>query len=58
MIHAKLEYAPVINALRRAAAEMANTRPLMGAVAHIMTRAVEVLAPVHIRCYLPVRMRF
>lgn len=41
MINAKLEYAPVINALRRAAAEMGNARPLMGAVAHIMSRAVE-----------------
>jgi len=41
MIQSKLEYKPAINALRRAAAQMGNTRPLMGAVAHIMSRAVE-----------------
>lgn len=41
MIHAKIEYKPVIAALRRAATAMGNTRPLMGAVAHIMSRAVE-----------------
>lgn len=41
MIEAKLEYKPVLNALRRAANEMGNTRPLMRSVAGIMFRAVE-----------------
>lgn len=41
MIEAKLEYKPVLNALRRAANEMTNTRLLMRSVAGIMFRAVE-----------------
>ena len=41
MIHAKLEYKPVIDALRRAATQMTNTRPLMMMVSGIMRDAVE-----------------
>lgn len=41
MIEARLEYKPILNALRRAAGEMGNTRPLMRSVAGIMFRAVE-----------------
>jgi phage virion morphogenesis protein len=41
MIEAKLQYEAPIRALRRAAAEMGNTRPLMRSVAGIMLRAVE-----------------
>jgi phage virion morphogenesis protein len=41
MIEAKLEYQPIMKALRRAADQMANTRPLMGSVSGIMNRAVE-----------------
>jgi phage virion morphogenesis protein len=41
MIHVKLEYQPVLKALRRAADQMGNTRPLMGSITHIMFRAVE-----------------
>lgn len=41
MIEAKLEYKPVLAALRRAADQMTNTRPLMRAVSGIMFRAVE-----------------
>lgn len=41
MIEAKLEYQPLLKALRRAADEMGNARPLMRSVAGIMLRAVE-----------------
>jgi len=41
MIEAKLEYQPVLRAMRRAADEMGNGRPLMRSVAGIMMRAVE-----------------
>ena len=41
MIEARLEYKPVLNALRRAATEMSNSRPLMRSVSGIMLRAVE-----------------
>lgn len=41
MIEARLEYKPVIAAMKRAAAQMGDTRPLMRAVAGIMMRAVE-----------------
>lgn len=41
MIDVKLEYRPVLDALRRAAGEMSDTRPLMRGVAGIMMRAVE-----------------
>lgn len=41
MIEAKLEYQPVLRAMRRSADEMGNTRPLMRSVAGIMFRAVE-----------------
>lgn len=36
MIEARIEYRPVLDALRRAAAQMANTKPLMAAVAGIL----------------------
>ncbi len=41
MIEARIEYKPVMAALRRAAAQMQDTRPLMRSVAGIMMRAVE-----------------
>lgn len=41
MIEAKLEYKPVLDAMRRAANQMGNTRPLMRSVVGIMFRAVE-----------------
>ena len=41
MIEAKIDYQPVLKALRRAADQMANTRPLMASMAGIMHRAVE-----------------
>jgi len=41
MIESRLEYRPVIKALRAAAAEMSDARPLMRSVAGIMLRAVE-----------------
>lgn len=41
MIEAKLVYEPVLRAMRRAADEMGNSRPLMRSVAGIMMRAVE-----------------
>lgn len=41
MIEAKLEYQPLLRALRQAASEMGNARPLMRSVAGIMLRAVE-----------------
>ena len=41
MIDARIEYKPLIGALRRAAGEMKNARPLMRTVAGIMFRAVE-----------------
>lgn len=41
MIEARLEYQPVLRAMRRAADEMGNGRPLMRSVAGIMVRAVE-----------------
>lgn len=41
MIEAKLVYQPVLRAMRRAADEMGNSRPLMRSVAGIMMRAVE-----------------
>lgn len=41
MIEARLEYQPVLRAMRRAADEMGNSRPLMRSVAGIMMRAVE-----------------
>lgn len=41
MIEARIEYRAVITALRNAAGDMADTRPLMRAVAGIMMRAVE-----------------
>lgn len=41
MIEAHIAYRPVIAALRRAAAEMDDKRPLMRSVAGIMFRAVE-----------------
>lgn len=41
MIEARLEYKPVMRALRRAADEMGNSRPLMRSIAGIMMRAVE-----------------
>lgn len=41
MIEARLEYKPVLRALRRAADEMGNGRPLMRSIAGIMMRAVE-----------------
>lgn len=41
MIEARLEYMPVLRAMRRAADEMGNSRPLMRSVAGIMMRAVE-----------------
>lgn len=41
MIEAKLVYQPWLRAMRRAADEMGNARPLMRSVAGIMFRAVE-----------------
>lgn len=41
MIEARLEYRPVLDAMRRAAAEMGDKRPLMRGIAGIMFRAVE-----------------
>lgn len=41
MIEARLEYKPLLAAMRRAAAEMNDKRPLMRAVAGIMINAVE-----------------
>ncbi|MGE0333086.1 MAG: phage virion morphogenesis protein [Ramlibacter sp.] len=41
VVEARLEYKPVINAMRAAAAAMADRRPLMRAVAGIMLAAVE-----------------
>lgn len=41
MIEARLEYKPLLRALRQAAGEMGNARPLMRSVAGIMFRAVE-----------------
>jgi len=41
VIEASIEYKPLLAALRRAAAEMGNSRPLMRSVAGIMFRAVE-----------------
>lgn len=41
MIEARLEYQPVLKALRKAADEMGNSRPLMRSIAGIMMRAVE-----------------
>jgi phage virion morphogenesis protein len=41
MIEARLEYQPVLKALRKAADEMGNSRPLMRSIAGIMLRAVE-----------------
>lgn len=41
MIEARLEYKPVLNALRQAAGQMQDRRPLMRSVAGVMFRAVE-----------------
>lgn len=41
MIEHRIEYKPVLDALKRAATEMTDKRPLMRAVAGIMMRAVE-----------------
>jgi phage virion morphogenesis protein len=41
MIEAKLQYQPVLRAMRKAAAEMGASRPLMRSIAGIMFRAVE-----------------
>ena len=41
MIEVHIDYAPAIDALKRAAAAMADARPLMRSVAGIMQRAVE-----------------
>lgn len=39
MIEAKIEYKPVMDALRRAAGQMSNTAPLMGGIAILMHKA-------------------
>lgn len=41
MIEARIEFSAVMGSLRRSAAVMQDTRPLMGSVAGIMMRAVE-----------------
>lgn len=41
MIEARLEYKPILNVLRQAAAQMRDRRPLMRSVAGVMFRAVE-----------------
>lgn len=41
MIESRIDYKPVVNALKRAAAQMTDKRPLMRMVSGIMMRAVE-----------------
>ncbi|HQR97584.1 MULTISPECIES: phage virion morphogenesis protein [unclassified Polaromonas] len=41
MIQSRIEYKPVLNALRQAAGQMGDKRPLMRSVAGVMFRAVE-----------------
>ncbi len=41
MIEARIEYKPILNALRQAAAQMNDKRPLMRSVAGVMFRAAE-----------------